>query len=164
MLRGLTTLRVDGCEGVSSLRPLRVLRALTMLSLKNCTGITDLSPLSTCTTLSELYLDGCTITSVKPLQPCVLLSYLSLRKCKRLTDVRPLVSCPRLRTLDICGCPRKCPARATGVTRHQSRRVGLCCVEVVFYGSHGCTSTLRLFCYGPSFLAFSFICIFEMYL
>jgi internalin A len=108
-LGGLRELSLTGCTGVSDLSPLASLTGLQTLSLSGCTGVSDLSPLASLTEVQWLWLDGCTgVSDLGPLASLGGLQELSLSGCAGVSNLGPLASLARLRKLRLAYC--------TGVT------------------------------------------------
>ncbi|MFC4055009.1 NACHT domain-containing protein [Actinomadura syzygii] len=98
----LSTLSVNRCDWVMSLRPLSSL-PLTALYMDDCQHASDFDALSPLTGLEILSMGGSSISNLEPLRHLRKLKTLWLHDCQRLNDLQPLASLPRLKTLHIGG-------------------------------------------------------------
>lgn len=154
LLSTLTTLRdlrLDACDYLRSLDPLRTLIHLTSLSISS-TRVTSLEPLSSLSLLEELDLGSMRhLTSLDPLRHAGRLRKLDLWSCGSLRDLEPIGFCSQLLDLRLSCCfnlPRLALSPLTSCTALRQVDLRGCNLDLTPLAS--CSDLRRIYvCTGP---------------
>ena len=101
----LTSLLLNGVEGLIDIDPLRSTSSLRRLELAGCRDLASIAVLGTCRSLTSLDISNCPgLHDISSLAACSLLTTLSTRNSPGVVDISCMASCPRLVSLDISEC------------------------------------------------------------
>ena len=103
----LTSLLLNGAEGLVDIDLLRSTSSLQRLELAGCRDLASIAVLGACRSLTDLDISDCPdLSDISSLASCTSLAALCTRNSPGVLDIGCLVSCPRLVSLDISGCSR----------------------------------------------------------
>lgn len=105
-LRGLRTLRLEGCYCLAGLDGLQFLENLEKLEIRHCPLVRDLGPVGNLRDLRHLALVDCDVADLSPLAHLESVETLTLADLPRLEKVAPMGPKPRLRDFSVHQCPK----------------------------------------------------------